>query len=374
MGTDLMNNTTSYDEINSKYRGFKQPVFSLSLIKKADREKFVFSDLNIELTCGFSANMATVNVYGVYDNKEKKFITNDFDNVFHIGDKIEIEVGYVNTTECVFSGFIGGITYLFSDNKEPAHITLECFDVKAIMMFSNNYAQIKQDNYGASVSKIIENSLYKSYYKNADVDGSIQFPEGDNKPMIEMVNESDYDFIVRIAKKYGYEFFVSQNTVYFRKAKLNTNPILLLSHRDLIIEIEVNYNIMGLVNLVEIRSMNDNTGEVISAIANSNAALGTTSAPSKIIGKSKKTIIDSTILSDTEAKSRAEAELKTIEQRFGTIKMKTVGIPELIPGRFVSIKGMGNAIDKRVYITKVKHQIDNDNGFTTFVEARLDTL
>ena len=36
---------------------------------------------------------------------------------------------------------------------------------------------------------------------------------------VEMVAESDYEFVVKAAKKYNYEFFVSGGNVYFRKAK-----------------------------------------------------------------------------------------------------------------------------------------------------------
>ena len=45
----------------------------------------------------------------------------------------------------------------------------------------------------------------------------------------------------RFFKKLGYEFFVSQETLYFRKKRLKTDPIMTISHKDLIIDLEANF-------------------------------------------------------------------------------------------------------------------------------------
>lgn len=372
MGLDLMSNTTDFEKLKTKYNGFVEPAISLSVISKADREKFVVTDLNIELTCGYRANIATVNIFNVYDDDKGKFKDNEFNQIFQIGKKINIEIGYDKTTECVFSGYISGITYNFSDNFMP-HLTLECLDVKAAMMANNNNTQLLQDTYSSCINEIVGKSEYKSLYKTADVDSNITSPQGEDKFLVEMADESDYEFVVRIAKKLGYEFFVSQETLYFRKKRLKTDPIMTISHKDLIIDLEANFNISGIVNSVEIRSLDDKTGEMIKATSKSSANYSNSSSASKIISKAERVIIDPTVASDSEAQTRADAELDNLSWRFGTFLIKTVGIPEIIPGRFIKIDGLSSDVNKKVYIVKVIHTI-NSSGFKTNLEAKLDSL
>lgn len=372
MSTDLMSNSTDFDSLKSKYNGFLKPAISLSVISRSHRDKFIITDLNVELTSEFSANIATVNIFGIYNDKEKKFKDNDFNSVFQIGKKINIDIGYSKTTECVFSGFISGLTYVFDDRDIP-HISLECLDVKAAMMANNNNTQIIQDSYSACISDIVGKSQYKAYYKSSDIDSNIKSPDGEDKPLIEMTDESDYDFIVRVAKKLGYEFFVSQETLYFRKKRIKKDPLITMSHKDLIVNLEANYNVMGMVNSVEVRSLNDKTGQLIRAIAKSNAVYSNSSDAARVTQKASKIIIDPTITSDSQAQDRANVELDNLLWKFGIFKIKTIGVPELIPGRFIRIKDLSENINKKVYVTKVMHSISSQ-GFKTYIEARLDSL
>ena len=154
MKLNLMSNTTDFDSLKNKYNGFIKPVINLSIISQQDRDKFVITDLNIELSSGFGSNIATVSIYKVFDDKKKKFKDSEFDQIFQIGKKINIEIGYEKTTECVFSGYISGITYSFSEREIPCLI-LECLDVRAAMMANNNNAQMIQDSYSDCISDII---------------------------------------------------------------------------------------------------------------------------------------------------------------------------------------------------------------------------
>lgn len=367
-----MSVTTDFEQLKSKYSGFIEPVISLSIIPKSSRDNFIVTDLCVELTCGFSSNIATVSIYNVYDDNKKKFDDNKINQTFQIGKKIDIEVGYGKKTECVFSGFISGITYNFSQGQMP-HITLECLDVRAVMMLNNNNTQILQDSYSACINNIIGRSEYKLYYKTAEVDGNIKSPKGEDRQLIEMVDESDYEFLVRVAKKLGYEFFVSQETLFFRKKREKKESIMEISDGNLIIDFEASYNIIGVANAVEVRNIDDRTGDVIKSEVCSSAVYSNSSAASKITKNAKRVIIDPTVLSIDEARDRALTELDNRAWRFGVFKIVTVGVPEYIPGRFIKINGLGQDINKKVYITKVRHEIDK-RGYKTSLEAELNSL
>lgn len=367
-----MSNITDFSRLKSKYNGFIKPNVDLSVISKSNRNKFVVSDITIELSCEFSANIANINIYNVYDDENKKFKDNDIDQVFQIGKKININIGYDKSMECVFCGFISGISYNFSDRDLP-YISLECLDVRAIMMASNQHSQLLQENYSACINDIINKSEYKSYFKTTNIDSNIKSPSGDDKLLFELTDESDYDFIVKVAKKFGYEFFVSQETIYFRKKRIKKEPILTLSNKNLITNLEATFNIAGIANSVEIRNIDDKTGKIIQASSRSSAVFAKTSSASKITSKAIKVIIDPSISSEDEAQTRADVELDRLSWNFGTFFIKTIGLPELIPGRFIKIDGISDNVNKKVYIVKVIHEI-NESGFKTSMEAKLDSL
>lgn len=45
-----------------------------------------------------------------------------------------------------------------------------------------------------------------------------------------------------------------------------------------------------------------------------------------------------------------------------------IGLPELIPGRFIAIDRVDSIANKKYYITRVTHRFD-DSGFSTQVET-----
>jgi phage protein D len=47
--------------------------------------------------------------------------------------------------------------------------------------------------------------------------------------------------------------------------------------------------------------------------------------------------------------------------------LSCVGLPELVPGRFVSVKGLDSELDRDYYIREVRHELDS-GGFSTSVE------
>jgi len=60
--------------------------------------------------------------------------------------------------------------------------------------------------------------------------------------------------------------------------------------------------------------------------------------------------------------------------RLGSIEADCVGIPELVPGRFVEVKGMGVPVDNKFYITTVNHDFTNDGGFKTRIRGCVDRM
>jgi phage protein D len=46
-----------------------------------------------------------------------------------------------------------------------------------------------------------------------------------------------------------------------------------------------------------------------------------------------------------------------------------VGIPDLVPGRFIAVDGLGVPVDNNFYLTTVTHDFSSEEGFTTKIEG-----
>jgi phage protein D len=46
-----------------------------------------------------------------------------------------------------------------------------------------------------------------------------------------------------------------------------------------------------------------------------------------------------------------------------------VGIPDLVPGRFIEVTGMGVPVDNQFYLTAVTHDFTGENGYRTHIEG-----
>ena len=114
-------------------------------------------------------------------------------------------------------------------------------DIKGVMMASSYAQQISAASYSAAVEQIFARSVYSSLMKDMSLQvtatpdaggatggltgGLSGSAAGSSSPStIEMVSESDYEFVVKAAKRFNYEFFADKQTVYFRPAKADTAP------------------------------------------------------------------------------------------------------------------------------------------------------
>lgn len=88
-----------------------------------------------------------------------------------------------------------------------------------------------------------------------------------------------------------------------------------------------------------------------------------------LIKNSQKVYIDPTVTSKEEADYRADYLAEDISYRLGTLEAEFIGLPELTPGRFLKIKGLGKAVSNTFYLVTVRHIMD-ERGYITKVTGK----
>lgn len=191
---------------------------------------------------------------------------------------------------------------------------------------------------------------------------------------LEMVAESDYEFVVKAAKKNNFEFFTECGVVYFRKAKSDTKILMSIGPYKGMRSFDISYDITGMVNKVIARGTDAGKAQVISAKQKYGGKLSTGNKAKALIKGSEKVVIDASISSPEEAAERAASVAETMSYRLGSLRCNMVGLPELHPGHFIQVEGLGTGADNIFYLTRVRHILDPEGTYVSELSGKASSV
>ena len=376
-------NTYDYKKIKEQYNGFDMPFIKLK-VADADfddnKSGLTISDVDIELSCGFEASVATFHIYNAFDRGKSCFMTDSVSRYIALGSPVDIALGYASSGRAVFKGFITKVDFVADGDNLP-FVEVTAMDVKSIMMAETSAYQLKATDYAGAVREILNKPAYKSLLQSKAITKIAVSDTPDKKTStgssdkasaltIDMVNESDYEFIVRAAKRFNFEFFTEYGTVFFRKAKSVNTVLIDLNPDTALMTFRVSYDITGIVNTVETRAMDAGKGELINASKTSSNRITKGSYAANLIRGTKKVYIDPTVNSKQEAEYRVDSIVSDESYRFGSLEASLIGMPELLPGYFINFSGVGDTASNKFYLTTVHHRMQTGKGFTTSIEGK----
>jgi phage protein D len=341
----------------------------------------VLSDLEVDLSTGFEASVAVFSVYNTFDRESGSYLFSKFKDYVALGSSVTIELGYSGRMTQIFTGFIAAVR--FTDSRQmPHHVEVTAMDVKGMMMSGRYARQLTADSYGRAVQEIFSGEMYQKMlsdgiYSRLQVTATPDQTSQD-KPInrtIEMVSESDYEFVVKAAKRFNYEFFIDNGTVCFRKAKQTAESCLMaLKNADGILSYDITYDMTGLVKKVEVRGVDVARGNMVTAAASASNRISKGNKAKSLISHTKKVVVDANAVSKEQAQYRADSIMEDIAYRFGSLTCECVGMPELMPGHFIKIADLGEPGNADFYITHARHVLSDYNGYRTYLTAKASSL
>ncbi|MDR1572685.1 MAG: hypothetical protein LBS24_00035 [Clostridiales Family XIII bacterium] len=386
IGLPGLSGGSNFDALRKKYKDFSFPQAFIELGGNELKDKnarWAVNDISVELTGGYEASVASFRIYGVYQQESGKFEYADLKKQVLLGNSLTIKLGYIGALETVFTGFVAGVNFVFATGGMP-YVEVTGMDVKGIMMSGSYAEQLAATSYGEAVREILRKTAYERLQDGSAIteiavsDTPDKETGGDRSGAsaytMEMSSESDYEFVVKAAKKFNYEFFTDCGKVYFRKAKSGSDSLPDLSIENGLINFDIGYSITGIAETVEARSIDAGTGKILSSKKKFTNDLSVGSRAKKLVSKSRHVYIDPTIVSKQHADARAASLLETMSYRLGSLSCDCVGLPELQPGRFLTVKGLGSPADNKFYITNVTHTIATDTGYRTRLQGCADSV
>ena len=355
---DLMTAVWNFEKLQTQYKNFRVPTASFT-VGGTDLTKAGAAVTRVEAVLVLDgASSVCVEFSDCYDVKNGAFSAS-VKNAAVPGKTVELKLGYQSSLQKVFRGYLSNVRTRASaeDGYSMEFIAL---DVRRLMMTDNSRArEYKVKNYSDAVSEIL-----KRYAKLASA--SVDATNEQLKDGLLWQSSSDYDFIRSdlIANgRVDREFFVAVDKIYFRKPASVVAPVITLRPGG------------GLVSLIadteykntrfEVLGFDPVTRKPVSGKADAKTGGQISDA---LGGPGQWFVSDPSCTGAAMGAARAKALARRYLAESQKAQISCIGLPELIPGRFIAIDRVDSNVNKKYYITRVTHTFDED-GFRTVLDT-----
>lgn len=354
-------------DLQKKYRFQYAPAFRV-LINEQDAVKK-----------GMEINNITVNSTEKQVAHFRFQVTNSFDlaaqefkwldNTLSLGDKVTIFLGYSNQLEPLIYGEITAIRVDFSPSRIPV-LDITGMDISYAMTMGRKAGSWDQMTDSDVVQKIADQ--YKIPDTSIDPTGITYERISKNQ------GESDFLFINRLAQKNSYESFIFGSTLYFRKKERSNPSVVSLEWGKNLISFSSDINIAGQISRVENRGWDvKNNQQILSAATRVKPrGSGEKTAPDlirQIYGNDIVKYLPNRVNSENESMQAAQKVLDEMADQLVTASGESIGIPDILVGRYLKIEGLGSKFSKEYYIYSTTHVL-NESGYHTNFELRSNVI
>lgn len=350
---DLMTQKVTYKELADKYANFIVPVAKINVngLNVIKTQNLVVQELEVKLSL-YTASSVTIKFSDQYEEEEHSF-KSAVKNTFLPGTIVEVELGYLSTTQKVFKGYVE-MTGVEMGEAEYFVVTL--MDVKRLMMISGKKELLYSVTNYSDAFKQVMNSY--SAVCSVDVDATSDKLEN---PIAQM--GTDYEFVTQelIGKgKTNREFVVLAGTAYFRKPGKVTTPIMKARYGRELTNLQISHCYRELD--IEVIGMDDSE-KIVTGKA---SVVGNVSQKKLLVQKPVYTVTDASADTKEKADTKAEVIARNLQEKSTIGRGATIGLPEIVPGRYLEVENIDSMIDKKYYITEVTHFFTNENFVTQF--------
>lgn len=353
---DLMKDTCTYDSLVNKYGNFHVPAIKLYVNGSEVVQSLGLNIQSLEISLSLqSVSRAVIRLNDIYDLQERSFDSTVKDK-FKPGTVVEVGIGYGSEIQKVLKGFVA---VLGAEFGKSACLVVTVEDVRRLMMTGGVHHVLHNvSSYSDAVQSILD-----KYAKlcTAEIEATDDQLE---KPISQRSN--DYDFITKeliAAGRCEREFLVLGGTAYFRKPRKETAAICTMEFGRGLREFKMESAYTDLK--VAVTGYDQQKQNVITA----SSEVRSTESQSSVMTK---TPVHNIINPEADTQEKADRCARVYADRRLSLGQNgsgvCVGLPELVPGRFVEIAMLEEMANRKFYIQKVLHRIDEE-GFVTEFET-----
>jgi len=359
-----------------RHGSFYVPAFVVKVGDQALTQKLAIavSQVEVDLTLG-AAGRFSFTVPNAFSIEERKFVSGYGKPVLdtlRFGAKVEVKIGYGDhsTLPTLITGIITEITTGFAEGSTP-ELQVSGYDNLFPMTLgkrSQNWTQAKDSD--------VVSQLASGYNIATDIETTKE-----QHAQIEQNQESDFEFIKKLAGRNHFEFYVgTDNRLRFGAPRDRDGGIARLLWGQSLLSFKPEGNLASQVAEVEVYGWDPQKKKAIIGKAAAGEESGLES-PRKSGGQVLRTAlakppvlqVRQPVFSEAEAKQRAKAILNDHAEKFLTGEAECIGLPEVLPDRNITLDNLGDPFSKTYYIQQTTHKYDS-NGYRTRFKVKETSL
>ncbi len=276
-----------------------------------------------------------------------------------LGKDIEIKASAMGdrATESIFKGQIAAVEPEFG--AKGCTIAVRAYDKAHKLNRVRKVRTFQQMSAGDMVKKIAGDYGLAPKVESTDV----------VHEFFQQSNETDWDFLWRLALMHDYEVVVSDNDLNFRPANSDAAAPVTLTWQDTMISFRPRMSGVQQVTTVNVRSWDPKSKANVGGTA---AAPETTSKPgvqrsqvANDLGGGTTTVTDRVAANNGEANAIAKSTLARTADSFYEADGVALGDPAIKAGKKVQIEGVGKNFGGTFMVTSSTHTMRGGTGYQT---------
>jgi phage protein D len=363
-------------DLSNPNGGFWAPSFTVKVDGKSlvDELKIGVSQVDVDLSLG-AAGRFSFTIVDTFDSEQRKFLSATGKPVLDLlpfGAAVTIGLGYGDRSRLkpVIQGLITELTTSFSEGGTP-ELSVAGYD----HLFAMTLGKVSKSWKNASDSDI---AAQLAKHNNLDTD--IQ-PTKEKRAQIEQNQESDFEFLKKLAERNHYEFYVdAEKKLRFGPPRDKGDGVITLRWGESLLNFKPEANLANQIAVVEVYGWDPQKKEAIVGRAEAGQESG--HDPQKKSGGEQLSAalfrrpvlqIRQPAFTQAEANERAKAILNDHAKKFLTGEFECIGVSGLRPDRNVKLENLGAPFSKTYYIQQTTHKVDG-SGYRTRVKVKETTL
>jgi len=281
--------------------------------------------------------------------------------VFPIGAEVQIEMGMNSSLETVMKGEVTGMEMSVTEDSMP-------------LLIVRGYARshrLHRGRQSASFQNVSDADIATKIAQQAGLTPSTD----STTPVHDYVyqhNQTDWEFLKERAAKQGFELFVDDRTLHFRKPQRDQEATVEVKLWDDLLSFHITVSTAYQASSVIVRGWDPKTKKAIVGTASSAGRLAPTtqvgtgsSVAAASFGETKVYVVNRPVASQDEATTLAQAIYDHLDGSFIQAEGVCMGYPKMKPGQTIEMKTLGQQLSGKYYLTSVTHSITGQGGYTT---------
>jgi phage protein D len=321
-------------------------------------------------------------VANAFDWQKRDFVarqndeTIDLIELFAFGGSVEVRLGYGEPKKLkpLMDGIITEIGTSFSEGSAP-DLTVSGYDV----LYPLTTGRRSQDWEGERDSDLLDSDVVARIVGPLKVTANIVKTKA-GRPRIDQSQQTDMDFLRKLARQNGATFYVRDGEFYFGPRNNDESEVVELTWGKGLLGFTPEANLGKQVSAVEVHGRSDPGGEPIVGRASRGDESGRDIRRESGGQRVTAALSGERVMSirapghnQGEADERARTELEERSQEFVTSRGECIGLPDIVPDINISISGIGRTFSKVYYVHQATHRVDG-NGYRTSFQVKESTI